>query len=84
MAHFHMFFIFFFLELNTKRALKEGCLIITMEVLRTNIEKKLCPVLIGLLLNLTHLDNYNYKVYLNCMYYRYIFKIIFFLSLPVI
>lgn len=58
----------FFPELNTKCALKEECLQITMEVLKTNLEENLCPVLIGVLLNLTHLDNFNYKVYINSMY----------------
>lgn len=37
----------------------------TMEILKTNSDKTIQPVLIGLLLNLTHLDNYNYKVNLN-------------------
>ncbi|VVC40147.1 Hypothetical protein CINCED_3A018015 [Cinara cedri] len=32
-----------------------------MEILKTNSDRNLQPVLIGLLLNLTHLDNYNYK-----------------------
>jgi len=54
-----------FLEENTKCALKEGCLLITMEVLKTNIDENIQPVVIGLLLNLTHLDDYNYKVYIN-------------------
>lgn len=35
-----------------------------MEVIKSNMEENLQPVLIGLLLNLTHLDNYNYKVYI--------------------
>jgi len=33
-----------------------------MEVLKTNTDENLQPVLIGLLLNLTHLDNYKYEV----------------------
>lgn len=36
-----------------------------MEILKTNTEENLQPVLIGLLLNLTHLDDYNYKVHKN-------------------
>lgn len=36
-----------------------------MDILKTNSDKNVQPVLIGLLLNLTHLDNYNYKVNLN-------------------
>lgn len=48
-------------EENTKCALKEGCLSITMEVLKTNINENIQPVVIGLLLNLTHLNDYNYK-----------------------
>lgn len=52
-------------EENTKRALKEGCLLITLDVLKNNTEEKLQPILIGLLLNLTHLDDYDYKVHKN-------------------
>ncbi|XP_025418449.1 uncharacterized protein LOC112689130 [Sipha flava] len=48
-------------EENTKHALKEGCLIITMKVIKTISEESLLSVLIGLLLNLTHLDGYSYK-----------------------
>ncbi|XP_015371329.1 PREDICTED: uncharacterized protein LOC107166977 [Diuraphis noxia] len=48
-------------EENTKCALKEGCLLITIEVLKTNINENIQPVIIGLLLNLTHLNDYNYK-----------------------
>ncbi|KAE9537611.1 hypothetical protein AGLY_006634 [Aphis glycines] len=48
-------------EENTKCALKEGCLLITMGLLKTNINENIQPVVIGLLLNLTHLDDYNYK-----------------------
>uniref|UniRef100_A0A2S2NU52 Rap1 GTPase-GDP dissociation stimulator 1-B n=1 Tax=Schizaphis graminum TaxID=13262 RepID=A0A2S2NU52_SCHGA len=48
-------------EENTKCALKEGCLLITMELLKTINNENIQPVIIGLLLNLTHLDDYNYK-----------------------
>lgn len=54
-----------FLEENTKHALKEECLVITMKILKTNTEDNIHPVLIGLLLNLTHLDDYDYKVLLH-------------------
>lgn len=33
-----------------------------MKILRTNTKDNIYPVLIGLLLNLTHLDDYDYKV----------------------
>lgn len=33
-----------------------------MDVLKINTDENLQPVLIGLLLNLTHLDDYNYEV----------------------
>lgn len=39
-----------------------------MEVIKTLSEENLLPVLIGLLLNLTHLDDYSYKVYINDEY----------------
>lgn len=54
-----------FLEENTKHALKEGCLLITMDLFKNNTEEHFQIVLIGLLLNLTHLDDYKYKVFTN-------------------
>lgn len=57
--------LLFFLDDNTMYALKEECLSLTMEVLRANSEENFQPVLIGLLLNLTHLNNYSYKVFMN-------------------
>lgn len=45
--------------------MKEECLLITMKILRTNTEDNIHPVLIGLLLNLTHLDDYDYEVLIN-------------------
>lgn len=35
-----------------------------MKILETNNDEKLQSVIIGLLLNLTHLDGYNYEVYI--------------------
>jgi len=44
-----------------------------MGLLKTNINENIQPVVIGLLLNLTHLDDYNYKVYINLIFYKIIY-----------
>jgi hypothetical protein len=48
-----------------------------MKVIKTISEESLLSVLIGLLLNLTHLDGYSYKVYMVDVC-SYILKLIFF------